>query len=97
MLQRNQKVHNKILFIFSRFAENTLMKSRILLLLFSALLFSCKEDESVICTTCSSAESLPFEVCREGNGNASVNGEDTETSYEVYLDGLIEAGANCDD
>jgi len=95
MLQRNLKVRNKIFCVLYRFAEKSLMKYSAFFLLFSLLMVSCNEDETVTCTTCTSSESLPFEVCRESNGNASVNGEDTETNYEVYLDGLIEAGANC--
>lgn len=95
MLQKNQKVPNKILIHFFRSAENKLMKQQVVFIFLTLLFFSCNEDETVTCTTCSSAESLPFEVCRESNGNPSVNGEDTQTNYEVYLDGLIQAGADC--
>ncbi len=67
------------------------------LLIISCLLFvfSCKKEDSVTCTTCSSPQTAAFEVCRESNGNASVNGEDTGTSYDVYIAGLEEAGASC--
>jgi len=71
------------------------MKLHVVSLFLIVLFFSCNEDETVTCTTCNSPETLSFEVCRESNGNASVNGEDTDTNYEVYLDGLIAAGANC--
>ncbi|MEM0517468.1 MULTISPECIES: hypothetical protein [Aequorivita] len=56
---------------------------------------SCKKDDGVSCTTCTSPQTANFEVCEESNGNASVNGENTGTPYEVYLQGLIEAGATC--
>lgn len=56
---------------------------------------SCKDDDSPSCTQCSSDNTIPFEVCREGNGNASVNGEDTGTDYDVYISGLEDAGASC--
>ncbi|NND63058.1 MAG: hypothetical protein HKN48_07660 [Flavobacteriaceae bacterium] len=55
----------------------------------------CKDDDSRSCTTCDSPETLSFEVCRESNGNASVNGQDTETNYDLYIADLEEAGANC--
>jgi len=57
--------------------------------------FSCKEDDSRSCTRCSSEQSPAFEVCRESDGNASVNGEDTNTDYDLYLQGLRDAGATC--
>jgi len=56
---------------------------------------ACKDDDSRTCTQCSSPQTLDFEVCRESSGNASVNGEDTGTNYDVYVAGLVEAGANC--
>lgn len=67
-------------------------------LFFSLLIFSCKKDDAVTCTTCSSPETTnSFEVCREGDGNASVSGQNTGTPYDVYMEGLREAGAQCDD
>lgn len=57
--------------------------------------YSCGEDDSVSCVQCSSDTTVPFEVCRESNGNASVNGEDTGTDYDVYLNDLEDAGASC--
>lgn len=71
------------------------MKSILVIVLSAVVFISCKEDETVTCTLCNSPETLSFEVCRESDGNASVNGEDTGTNYEVYLQGLIDAGANC--
>lgn len=73
------------------------MKRLIFILAFTSFLstFSCKKDENRSCTTCSSAETLNFQVCEESNGNASVNGEDTGTPYNVYIAGLEEAGVNC--
>lgn len=58
-------------------------------------IISCKEDDSVSCTTCNSSQTIAFEVCQESNGNASVNGEDTGTSYDTYVADLVEAGATC--
>ena len=65
------------------------------LLVFFTLLVSCKKDDSRSCTICNSPETFEFEVCRESNGNASVNGDDTGTNYDVYVLGLEEAGATC--
>ena len=71
------------------------MKKLFLTILIFGSLFSCKEDDSVTCTTCNSPQTASFEVCRESNGNASVNGEDTGTNYDLYVTGLEEAGATC--
>lgn len=59
------------------------------------LCFGCKADDSRTCTTCNSPQTADFEVCRESSGNASVNGEDTGTDYDVYINDLIQAGASC--
>lgn len=56
---------------------------------------SCKEDDSPSCVQCTADTTIPFEVCRENNGNASVNGEDTGTNYDMYVSGLEEAGVTC--
>lgn len=56
---------------------------------------SCKKDEGVSCTTCTSSETSDFQVCKENDGNASVNGQNTGTPYDVYIQGLEDAGANC--
>ena len=63
--------------------------------LFMLTLFSCKEDDSRSCTTCSSEQTQAFEVCEDGDGNATVNGEDTDVRYDVYIADLIAAGAEC--
>ncbi|PKA82959.1 hypothetical protein ATE92_1102 [Ulvibacter sp. MAR_2010_11] len=57
--------------------------------------FSCKKDDTQTCISCSSPQTATFEVCDDGNGNATVNGENTGTSFEVYVAGLEAAGANC--
>lgn len=69
-----------------------------ILYLFSAIVIftSCNDDESRTCTTCTSDLTAAFEVCRESDGTASVNGENTDTDFDLYLDGLAEAGATCD-
>lgn len=60
-----------------------------------AIVISCSDDDSRSCTQCTSDTTVPFEVCREANGNASVNGEDTGTDFDVYVAGLEDAGASC--
>jgi len=59
------------------------------------IIISCKEDDSVSCTTCSSSQTTPFEVCEDSDGNAVVNGENTGTRYDIYIANLEEAGATC--
>jgi len=71
------------------------LKKQLFILLIITSLYSCNEDDSVTCTTCNSPQTTSFEVCRDSNGNASVNGEDTGTNYDVYIAGLEEAGATC--
>lgn len=71
------------------------MKNLSLLLFILLLGISCKKDESTTCVLCSSPETVPFELCREGNGNASVNGQDTETEYNRYLVDLEALGVSC--
>ncbi|MBK5213233.1 MAG: hypothetical protein JJE55_06200 [Flavobacteriaceae bacterium] len=61
----------------------------------SLSIISCKKDEGISCTTCSSPETASFQVCKERNGNASVGGQDTGTLYDVYITGLEAAGASC--
>lgn len=58
-------------------------------------IFSCKKDDGVSCTTCSSSETTDFQVCEESDGNASVNGQNTGTPYDTYISGLEQAGASC--
>ena len=72
------------------------MKPYIILLLIGVTFFTaCKDDDSRSCTTCSSDVTANFELCREPNGNASVNGEDTGTDYDLYFDNIVSAGADC--
>lgn len=67
-----------------------------LLAVFSVLsVFSCKKDDGITCITCSSPETSNFQVCEENNGNASVNGQNTGTPYEIYMQDLKLAGASC--
>ncbi|HAV55101.1 MAG: hypothetical protein CL527_06875 [Aequorivita sp.] len=71
-------------------------KSVLIIALFLSLaVISCKNDDGVSCTTCSSAETSDFQVCEEKDGNASVNGQNTGTPYDTYVSGLESAGANC--
>ena len=56
---------------------------------------SCKKDDGNSCTTCSSSQTQEFTLCEESNGNASVNGQDTGTDYDVYVQGLEGTGTTC--
>lgn len=57
---------------------------------------SCKDDDTVTCVTCSNEQTLDFTLCREANGDASVNGEDTDQEYDVYLANLQQQeGTSC--
>ena len=67
----------------------------ITLLLAVATILSCKKDNGSSCVTCSSSQTPDFEVCEESDGNASVNGQDTGTSYDVYISGLEATGTSC--
>ena len=58
-------------------------------------LMACNNDDERTCRFCSSDQTPEFELCREPNGNASVNGEDTGTNYQAYLDDLVADGASC--
>jgi len=71
------------------------LKKCLLILATPLLLFSCKKEDAVTCTTCNSPQTISFEICKESDGNASVNGENTGTNYDVYITGLEEAGATC--
>ncbi|HLT49930.1 hypothetical protein [Aequorivita nionensis] len=71
-------------------------KISILIAIFCSLsIFSCKKDDGISCTTCTSAETSDFQVCKERDGNASVNGQNTGTPYDTYISGLEQAGASC--
>lgn len=61
----------------------------------SLSIFSCKKDDGISCTNCSSPETSDFQVCKQKDGNASVNGQNTGTPYDTYISGLEQAGASC--
>lgn len=67
----------------------------VIVLAFSFSVFSCKEDDARSCVMCSSPETMSFEVCQEGDGNAWVNGENTGTDYDTYISDLMELGVEC--
>lgn len=71
------------------------MKKICLLTLLFLIGQSCKNDDAPSCTKCNSPETIEFEVCRESNGNASVNGQDTGTEYSLYISDLEATGARC--
>lgn len=73
------------------------MKKSFLILSACAMLFvlSCKKDDDISCVTCTSEATTVFELCKESDGNASVNGENTNTPYHVYLNDLENEGVLC--
>ncbi len=73
------------------------MPTKMLLLvgLIAISLVACKSDDERTCITCSAPQTLDFQLCQEGDGNASVNGENTGTPYEVYLQDLRDEGTTC--
>jgi len=73
------------------------MKKSLLILsgFLSLFVLSCKKDDGVSCVTCTSEATTAFELCKESDGNASVNGENTNTPYHVYLNDLEEEGVLC--
>lgn len=78
-----------------RCKENKLMRPVGLSILFITFLFiSCGDDDSVSCVTCQSEITPEFVLCNQG-GNATVNGEDTGVSYNVYLEDLNAEGVEC--
>lgn len=72
-------------------------KFRLLLFVFSFTIFlsSCKKDDGRSCVSCSSSQTPNFEVCEESDGTASVNGQNTGTSYSIYISNLEAVGTNC--
>ena len=75
----------------------SMIKKALFLLAISTVIFvySCKNDDGVSCVMCNSPQTTAFEVCEQSDGTASVNGENTGTSYAVYIADLETAGANC--
>ncbi len=71
------------------------MKRILATIIILVIVLSCKEDDTVSCIICNSSQTIPFEVCEESNGNASVNGESTEIRYAIYIADLEAAGAIC--
>ena len=70
-------------------------KPSIIILLLILSVISCKSDDTRSCTTCSAAQTLDFQLCEESDGNASVNGENTGTPYDLYLADLQADGTTC--
>ena len=56
---------------------------------------SCKKDDVKSCTQCSSSQTPSFELCKESDGNASVNGDNSGVSYSIYLSDLEKDGITC--
>lgn len=59
---------------------------------------SCSSDDRSDrgCLTCTSETTMPFELCEDGNGKATVNSEPTHTDFQVYLNNLQGDGVSCD-
>jgi len=99
LLKRKLQILFKIITIkldLRYYKTNSIILKKIFLVLTILLtLLSCKKEDSVTCTSCNSPQTSAFEVCRESNENASVNGEDTGTQYDIYIDSLEEEGAIC--
>ncbi len=68
-----------------------------LIIITSLIIVSCKNEDDALssCRTCNSSQTTPFEVCENSGGNATVNGEDTGTQFDVYIADLEAAGASC--
>ncbi|HLS10795.1 MAG TPA: hypothetical protein VK050_01405 [Flavobacteriaceae bacterium] len=65
--------------------------------LFVFVLTACSKDKSEIeCLTCTGEANMPFELCEDGDGNATVNGTSTRTDYQIYLSDLQKEGVVCD-
>lgn len=65
----------------------------LLLFIFTA----CSKDKSELeCLICTGEANMPFELCEDRNGNATVNGESTQTDYQVYLTNLQKDEVVCD-
>ncbi len=61
------------------------------------VLTACSKDKSEMeCLTCTGEANMPFELCEDGDGKATVNGEPTQTDYQTYLANLREEGVSCD-
>jgi hypothetical protein len=71
------------------------LKKLVPIIVILLIIISCKGEDSVSCAICNSSQTIAFEVCEESNGNASVNGENTETLYANYIADLEAAGATC--
>jgi len=71
----------------------TIFKIILMVLFFSVS--SCNEEDTRTCVICRNSQTLDFELCRERNGNASVNGEDTGVSFNSQLADLEELGTIC--
>lgn len=59
---------------------------------------SCSKDDRSDrgCLTCTSDTTMPFELCEDADGKATVNGESTQTDFRVYLQNLQNDGVSCD-
>jgi len=65
-------------------------------LIVSALIACSKDKSENECLTCTGEANMPFELCEDGEGNATVNGESTQTDYRVYLANLQKERVVCD-
>jgi hypothetical protein len=74
------------------------MKSpKLVVIIFCVLLslIACKKDDGPSCVSCESPQTSSFTLCEESDGTASVNGQNTGTSYGIYISDLEATGVNC--
>lgn len=61
------------------------------------VLTACSKDKAELeCFTCTGETNMPFELCEDTDGKATVNGESTQTDFQVYLQNLQDDGVSCD-
>jgi len=86
-----QKMNKKA--IKSKKPSQNLFWLGLLLFIFTA----CSKDKSELeCLTCTGEANMPFELCEDRDGKATVNGESTQTDYQVYLTNLQKDEVVCD-
>ena len=73
--------------------QNSIRQATLILVVL--FISACQDDEGGGCTTYRQSQTLDFEVCENADGDAVVNGEDTDTPYDVYISNLVAEGADC--
>lgn len=62
------------------------------------VIVSCSSDDRSDrgCLTCTGETNMPFELCEDADGKATVNGASTQTDFQIYLQNLQNDGVSCD-